>query len=79
MFEASADSTLSSYAITDATVPENDRDLKSMWLCPLFFDKGPDTKNDLPSTDDEDALKKWCDQKDYTLFPTAGMHSLNLI
>ncbi|CAL8584536.1 hypothetical protein XPA_010126 [Xanthoria parietina] len=61
-----------SYAITDATVPKNDQDLKSIWLCPLFFDKGTDTKNDLPKTDDADALKKWCDQKDYTLFPTAG-------
>lgn len=70
---ANADARLSSYAITDATVPKDDQDLKSIWLRPFFFDKGTDTKNNLPKTDDADALKKWCDQKDYILFPTAGM------
>ncbi|KAL6715230.1 hypothetical protein ACLMJK_007494 [Lecanora helva] len=61
-----------SYAITDATVPKDDNDIKSMWLCPLFFNGGADTKNDLPNTEDTDALNAWCNQKDYTLFPTAG-------
>ena len=65
-------SCLRSYAITDSTVPRDDKDHKSIWLCPLFF-TGKDTKNDLPDTKDEDKLKEWCDQKDYTLFPTAGM------
>ncbi|KAI4270323.1 MAG: hypothetical protein LQ337_006750 [Flavoplaca oasis] len=60
-----------SYAITDITVPKDDNDHKSMWLCPLFF-TGDDAKNDLPNTQDGDKLKAWCDQKDYTLFPTAG-------
>ncbi|KAL9630443.1 MAG: hypothetical protein Q9204_004718 [Flavoplaca sp. TL-2023a] len=63
-----------SYAITDSTVPKDDNDHKSIWLCPLFF-TGKDTKNDLPDTEDEDKLKEWCDQKDYTLFVTAG-HTL---
>ncbi|KAG7007539.1 hypothetical protein G7Y79_00009g026480 [Physcia stellaris] len=60
-----------SYAITDATVPANDDDFKSIWLCPLFF-TGPDTKNNLPNTEDEAELQAWCNQKDYTFFPTAG-------
>lgn len=47
-----------------------------MALPPLFH--RDDTKNDLPNTDDEDALKAWCDQKDYTFFPTAGKSSTEL-
>ena len=65
------------YAITDATVPANANDIKSIWLCPLFF-TGDDTKNDLPSSEDEEALKTWCDQKDYTFFPTAGESYIKL-
>ncbi|KAL8725408.1 MAG: hypothetical protein Q9181_006425, partial [Wetmoreana brouardii] len=60
-----------SYAITEDGVPKDDNDLKSIWLCPLFFKDGVDTKNDLPRADDADARRAWCDQKDYTLFPTA--------
>ncbi|MCJ1425284.1 hypothetical protein MMC29_003172 [Sticta canariensis] len=63
-----------SYAITDPTVPQDDNDHKSIWLCPLFF-TGDQTKNDLPNTEDADKLKAWCDQKDYTFFTTAG-HTL---
>ncbi|MCJ1467193.1 hypothetical protein MMC07_005816 [Pseudocyphellaria aurata] len=63
-----------SYAITDSTVPANDNDYKSIWLCPLFF-TGDDTKNNLPNTEDADQLQAWCNQKDYTFFPTAG-HTL---
>ena len=61
----------SRYAITDGAVPENDNAYKSIWLCPLFWD-GPDSKNNLPNTE-TDELKTWCDQKDYTFFPTAGL------
>lgn len=62
-----------SYAITDATVPKDDNDIKSMWLCPLFF-TGDDTKNDLPSTADadKDKLDAWCKQDNYKKFTTAG-------
>ncbi|KAI4112291.1 MAG: hypothetical protein LQ345_006539, partial [Seirophora villosa] len=67
-----------SYAITDPSVPKDDNDYKSIWLCPLFF-TGDDTKNDLPDTEDGDKLKAWCDQKDYTLFPTAGSTLLHEI
>ena len=63
--------TLCSYAITDASVPKNDNDHKSIWLCPLFF-TGDDTKNDLPNTDDRAKLEQWCTQKDYTFFVTGG-------
>lgn len=67
-----ADTCLHSYAITDSTVPTDDNDHKSIWLCPLFF-SGDDTKNDLPNTEDADKLNAWCNQKDYTFFPTAGI------
>ncbi|KAL8901178.1 MAG: hypothetical protein Q9207_005337 [Kuettlingeria erythrocarpa] len=61
-----------SYAITDATIPKDDNDLKSIWLCPQFFNGGIDSKNDLPNPSDKEALKEWCDQPDYTSLPTAG-------
>ena len=72
LFDLIAQTCLHSYAITDITVPKDDNDHKTIWLCPLFF-TGDQTKNDLPDTEDADKLKAWCDQKDYTLFPTAGM------
>ncbi|KAL8643115.1 MAG: hypothetical protein Q9226_008431 [Calogaya cf. arnoldii] len=70
-----------SYAITDATVPQDDNDLKSIWLCRMFFDKdkGVDSRNDLPNTSDEEEMKNWCEQKDYTLFSTAGQVLLHEI
>ncbi|MCJ1468352.1 hypothetical protein MMC07_006980 [Pseudocyphellaria aurata] len=66
-----------SYAITDAAVPADDNDHKSIWLCPLFF-TGDDTKNNLPNTENADELQAWCNQKDYTSFPTAGIYFLSL-
>ncbi|KAM0797972.1 hypothetical protein BDR22DRAFT_823780 [Usnea florida] len=61
-----------SYAVADSTVPANDNDLKTIWLCPLFWKPGPDSAQNLPDTNDEDALNKWCAGTDYTKFVTAG-------
>ena len=58
-----------SYALTDPSKDGNDA--KTIWLCPLFF-TGDDTKNDLPNTEDENRLKTWCNQKDYTSLTTGG-------
>ena len=62
----------SSYAITYATVPKDNNNIKSMWLCALFFKDGLDTKNNLPNKEDTDALNAWCNQDDYTFFPADG-------
>ncbi|KAL9110226.1 MAG: hypothetical protein Q9187_008076 [Circinaria calcarea] len=57
------------YAITDSTVPKEDNDLKSIWICPLFW-TGPDSSQDLPSG--QDATDEFCKKTNYKQYVTAG-------
>lgn len=66
-----SDLPVASYAITDATVPANANDIKSMWICPLFW-TGPDSARNLPDTDNQDDLSAFCSGTNYQQYVTAG-------